>query len=1182
MADEHSTEPSPDAVAATQSATALLESHLLSLTAAIGGFEDSLAADGSLASRYVPGDECLECLRDVKRFLRYDEANEEKTVALLLGKWQLVQNHLVPIILTHSANQAILFAVIELLVPLTWPLQGEHLKTELLSQQRSYKQVVVESYAIDTLFQQLLMLLSVPVRQRNERTNAIVRLILYLFRNLLAIPDPAPGPNVTATTFQQSQMQETLVFKLHSLDALEFFVAASSNVGDREYASWNMILVEIFFLLFCTSNPRSLCRPVSESQADLLDSLLEKENTSRIAPRPRHSRFAANFTVVQGGNARLFVRGIEATVDAVNSAKQKNRPRSRFGKGDVSTTNAIESTLINAPTSVTNSEYAQLLRNLACSFLATAFDPLISSAKRDMDAERTHVRDEDPIQLMYLIQFFFEFQRLNHDTHNVNLLSSIANVHGMLFLIKNIRAAVDEQQPSRLHMALECLREFLLTAQLMRTSKDDDIKDLAVNILDNLYYERHHLDMFVQLFRAFKQQSWRHLVALVSVVHVMLKAMEMHISALGKESLTVRQAKRKGGRAAAGRKDGDAEELIAHDVEDPEPETESKEKQFVEKDMSFANVEALFCNDAVVDKYMLLLSRLAELTPDQVYAVTKMVYRIAVHREQYALFFQLHYLNMFHVVLHNKDVNRLVNQSKRKRSLSNSSSSARPLSSKHAVKKEPSSLAGSGHTAVSVVPKLVALLRLILNKFFACFEAYPLMGIDILFPHTKSDLERLVTGRLPAPSSSTRSGRARQEAGPPTWDSDVELEVRPGFSRKMEVQIAVSALLVREESRPVLDRLLATLTKLAQLRKRTKSGNDQDEAEPDVDRDGSVDQEQPFSDVMLSIPPSDITIKEMRLLVKSLGMHLIKLDGTPDAETGSVLESVVAPGSISGEDLDNMIAWIIDARDDPIKHNNKPAYKLLKAKRPRKPRRKKERQPDSDEDPDEEVPKKKRMSKKEANAKSAAFVYDSDEMLEGEDDSDFYKREDDRRERTKMLHEAMMKEKTPSVAVKDAAKTNKKAVAVRKSRKGASCQGSQSDADDSLPQSDTDADDESDGGAGMAERKLTFSRKLKRPQRPRRLLPSEDEDSDADAAQSADDDEDVGTIPLGDVAADDEDDSFAAKLAVLRAATQSIASSVPRSRLFAVISDDDDGESDGGPAGGSGTPPATKRARMDV
>jgi hypothetical protein len=95
---------------------ALYENHLLSVCNALGGYEQH---------SYHPGDEAMDCLRDLKRFLRLDEEQKHRSTHHLLGKWKFAQSDLIPLLISSSKSEdfKLGMACVEVLVPLTWPLE---------------------------------------------------------------------------------------------------------------------------------------------------------------------------------------------------------------------------------------------------------------------------------------------------------------------------------------------------------------------------------------------------------------------------------------------------------------------------------------------------------------------------------------------------------------------------------------------------------------------------------------------------------------------------------------------------------------------------------------------------------------------------------------------------------------------------------------------------------------------------------------------------------------------------------------------------------------------------------------------------------------------------------------------------------------------------------------------------
>ncbi|RKP10983.1 timeless protein [Thamnocephalis sphaerospora] len=105
-----------------------ISERLLNICSSLGGFEGT--PESGEEARYVLGDECLDCLRDLKRYLRVDDNSEDKPVLRVLGESNVLNGDLLPILLlTCRGNtedeELICAACIELLVPMTWPLEPQ-------------------------------------------------------------------------------------------------------------------------------------------------------------------------------------------------------------------------------------------------------------------------------------------------------------------------------------------------------------------------------------------------------------------------------------------------------------------------------------------------------------------------------------------------------------------------------------------------------------------------------------------------------------------------------------------------------------------------------------------------------------------------------------------------------------------------------------------------------------------------------------------------------------------------------------------------------------------------------------------------------------------------------------------------------------------------------------------------
>ncbi|EQB46802.1 timeless protein [Colletotrichum gloeosporioides Cg-14] len=102
-----------------------VRAHINSLVSALGGTGSS--EDGS----YRLGDDATEVLRDLKKWIRfYDEKTNRMDVARCISEANLVEGDLLPILAgwpesatDNKFRARIALACIEMLVPITWPLE---------------------------------------------------------------------------------------------------------------------------------------------------------------------------------------------------------------------------------------------------------------------------------------------------------------------------------------------------------------------------------------------------------------------------------------------------------------------------------------------------------------------------------------------------------------------------------------------------------------------------------------------------------------------------------------------------------------------------------------------------------------------------------------------------------------------------------------------------------------------------------------------------------------------------------------------------------------------------------------------------------------------------------------------------------------------------------------------------
>lgn len=246
---------------------AILEGPIKSVIEALGGVE---------GGRYRLGDECYGCLKDLKKFWRKDDTDDDRTVARIFWEARVLPNDLVPILL-ETAGKGLFedkraIACADLMAAMTWPIDvAEELRelddvmdkgadyTQLIQSHLRYKAAITRADVMQSFLGIVLPCLAKAPKERTPTDEQIVGVILYLIRNLAFIKDLPANTYSSADQAEYSSLQTRLVKVLHETNILDLLLTMASNGdGDPMYDQYNSLLLEIFYLLYRGVRPSTL------------------------------------------------------------------------------------------------------------------------------------------------------------------------------------------------------------------------------------------------------------------------------------------------------------------------------------------------------------------------------------------------------------------------------------------------------------------------------------------------------------------------------------------------------------------------------------------------------------------------------------------------------------------------------------------------------------------------------------------------------------------------------------------------------------------------------------------------------------------------------------------------------------------------------------------------------------
>ncbi|KAF9182982.1 Topoisomerase 1-associated factor 1 [Haplosporangium sp. Z 767] len=809
------------------------ESLLVSTCLAIGGFEDRSESVEDTTQVYVMGDECLECLKDIKKFIKYYDEPGDNVVLTFLGRMGILEKDLIPIMLLNtpadnSTKERLVLACIELMVPMTWIIDYKalqemaskeedsslvgnlHQRTEAL---RAYKKAFLQPGVLSAVFGVLMKPLKVEYRMRTTRDQAIIRLGLSLFRNLVAIQDAESSITGTMDQFISSIMQEELLERFQQENIMALLVALASSAKDPQLAEWNAITLEIFYYIFTGVDADDLIPAITGGvKNSQLQDLLNKEEQERksqsTAGRKRHDRFGTTGEVRLEDGTRIVLHqkgalfsSFETQMDTFKKAKAKPKRKKEKDEYRKNITKAGST----------------MLRNLAMTLLESCFNPLFGSLRQDIEMEREKIKEHHRGQYHYLMAFLLQFQRQyaeyltkQYNEHkktaharqlqnleseyqknmlqcDFDLVATAIEVPCVFQTIQFIRREMEgkDKRWDEIRRAMNCIQEILMTLYAMNKSPKMEYRDASDYVQNNLYYEDATLELFLDLVKTYTTQSAKYLNTLMRMIHILLKTLESYsksksfMSVLKKRAIGKSKDEEKKKAEEAAEKANNQQEGAAADGEsqgpqsedgavvtesqdrdqDQEQEDEAYDDQITytmkEHRFAFKEYERRFANERVVQTYCAFLESFEDLDETQLHWVASMFYRIAVHCGNRAVFYKLSVMNLFHRIMDR----------------------------------------GKESTKQDMIPFVVY----VMHEYAKLFDKYRLLMQEVIFPKTSKVCLDINVGRDEAEKNQRAMTERKEKRLMAT-----ELQVDPNRPESEQIKIAVMALIDEDKEDLIL------------------------------------------------------------------------------------------------------------------------------------------------------------------------------------------------------------------------------------------------------------------------------------------------------------------------------------------------------------------------------------------
>ncbi|KAL8774532.1 MAG: hypothetical protein Q9209_000905 [Squamulea sp. 1 TL-2023] len=869
-----------------------VRAYVYSLVSALGG--TGADEDG----RYVLGDDALACLKDLKKWLKlYDEKANRLDVARCLAEANLVEGDLLEILgawpdqaTEDKIKSKIALACLELLVPLTWPVEKNdtqmtvnhhrHIPYIQLAQS-SYKRAILESQSktiLRTAVRIGLPSIAIPMSERTARDEGIIKLILYLFRNVSIITtfgEGKEGPTSRSATIEA----------FHYQDVLALILTICSNMGE-DFSTQDVVVLELLFHLLKGVDPGKLFMDEAQFEnngSKELGALLTKEKNmhrsyAKNAPS-RHNRFGTMIWVkrdqpgkVSTVSGQHSMKDGQHTLNKMDQSKRFNKPKQRSREVEKANDR------FDVPVSLTKNANSHL-RAFVEELLDSGFNPLFNHLRRAIEREADRVLEIHTQQFFYLISWFLEAERVRRrkkqeaekmsknnklaetfEADSFALIASVLTQENFVLLNRFMQDRLDMKAWREVNAGTRCFTQILLIVQDMAESSLEEDQEIAENIQNRIFYEETTHDRIIAILRGYKDQGFGYLDSCTQLSHVFLRMLERY----SRENVDLQirskrraRKKRKQKAAIEGDADANADNDVASEMEDVvEAERVSRERKF-----DFNRFASKFMTQSCIDTFVAFTKFYNDLNNEQLKRAHRFFYRVAFKQELSVMLFRIDIFALF---------NRMIKGSE-------------PLDRTSPTYGEWDEL-----------------VRQLTKRMVKKMQERPALAVEMLFSKIPSTVFYLEYGY----EKRTMSSKARAPAA---------LEVRGAMTREEQVGVVVAAL--HETKLDAVDWVMKVLATAATERQSWEA----EAAARQADNDSSA--ESPASEIRapsIAVTPDTeerrIAIfkdAKLRLLMTLAGFERLGIDDEPDA-------TWIIPPAVTARQLHEAHDTVQKHRNDPV------------------------------------------------------------------------------------------------------------------------------------------------------------------------------------------------------------------------------------------------------------------------
>jgi replication fork protection complex subunit Tof1/Swi1 len=513
-----------------------------------------------------------------------------------------------------------------------------------------------------------------PRAERSTNDKAIIGLVLNLVRNIAMITQPQQMPSQGD---ENEITRSTTIAVFAKQDIFNFLLTVGSGSGD-EFQDNIVTQLEALFHILKGVDPKKLFleeQQIQKNNTKEFKDLLSKEKAmldgyKKHAPT-RHNRFGTmvwlkrdetNYSTVTGQHS---ITNDEQTLYHMDKSKKWDKPKFRGKK----TEEPNEQLAIGERCEIDESA-KKILGTFVEDFLDSSFNPLFLALRKLIERDSNFERHtaENVKQYFYLISWFLNAATARHENvakenqknaaesttaiaqdNSYAYIAAVLDQETFVLLNRSMQLYLDEKNWQTVQSTMRAFTQILLTVQSMAESPDEEDQEIAENIQNRIFYEEATHERILQLLRGYNRQGFAYLDAVTECTHVFVRMLERYSKVnVDLQIRSKRRARRK--QKQKQQPEGTEANPVAAEEETEDAEDEERElyQAASERKFDFAKFSAKFMNQGCVDTFLSLLNFYSDLTPEQLKRCHRYFYRLAFKNELAVLLFRVDILLLFH------------------------------------------------------------------------------------------------------------------------------------------------------------------------------------------------------------------------------------------------------------------------------------------------------------------------------------------------------------------------------------------------------------------------------------------------------------------------------------------------------------------------------------------------------